>query len=376
MCRKIPILCLVMSCLFFSAVLCLSESVNPPIAASFSGSASTQTGKNGELLGGPVLGYVFDRASREFREITGIPGAALAGRLIQSELPLRSAWISPQRPFALSQAPGGELILVDLTERIASCRILGTPDSRVTKVYWSPSGTSAALIKENSGTLLLFQITSTSVSSLREVVLSGLQGAISALAISDDGQQILAGVAGAEGSTLQVISPEGSTRSIATLPSVSALVFQPGGKNAFVADQVGNALFCVKGMPDNPQISSAAFKNLELAGPVAVSLNGAGDRLTVVSANAPRLSVINLTTKLAFRIDSGLTLDRLVPCPGGNVFQLQEYSGGPLPLLELTPLENRISLVPADSELWRARLVLESQQQNAASRLEREGRSR
>ncbi len=376
MCRKVPILCLIMLWLFFSAALCLSESVNPPIAASFSGSAPTQTGKNGELLGGPVLGYVFDRASQEFREITGIPGAALAGRSIQPELSLNSAWISPHRALALSQAPGGELILVNLAERIAACRILGSPDSRITKAYWSPAGTSAALLKENTSTLLLFQISPASESSLREVVTSELQGEITALAISDDGQLILAGVTGAESSTLQVISPAGNHRSIASMSSVSALAFHPSGKSIYVADRRGNAIWCVKGVPENPQISRIASNHLELAGPVALALNGAGDRLAILNADAPHLCVIELKSNLAFRVNNQLALDQLNPWPSGNVFQLQEYSGGPLPLLELTPIENRLSLVPADSERLRARQAVDSQEKNAASRLEKERRSR
>jgi hypothetical protein len=373
---KRPIFCLFVPWLFISTALCLSESANLPIAASFSGSASTLNGKNGELLGGPVLGYVFDRASREFREITGIPGVALAGRLIQPELPVSSAWISPKLPMALSQAPGGELMLVNLAERVATCRILGTPDSRVTKVYWSPSGTSAALVKANSGTLLLFQFTPTAASSLREVVTRGLQGKISSLAISDDGQQILAGVVEAEGSTLQMILPNGSSQLIVSLPSVSALSFRPTGRSVYVADRIGNALYCVNGIPENPQISPVGAGNLELAGPLALAFNSAGDKLVILNADAPHLSVVDLKSNLAFRLDARLAADQLNPWPSGNVFQLQEYSGSPLPLLELTPLENRLSLVPADPDRWRARLALESQQKNAASRLEREGRNR
>jgi hypothetical protein len=374
--RKIVLLFLMTPWLLVGVALCLSASQVNSVTASFSGSAPPQTGKNGELVGGPVLGYVFDQATHEIREITGIPGAALIGRLIQTEFPIRSAWISPKQAIALGQSPGEDLYMVNLAENIASCKLIGTLNSQITKVSWSTSGTSAVAITKNLDQLLLLHTANAFSPSLQEVALRGLQGEITALAVSDDGQSILAGLKGEDGTSLQAILPDGSLLPIASLPSVSALAFQPGGKDLFVADRIGNSLYSVKGIPSNPQVSPLVFKDLELANPAALAFNSRGDLLAVGNSAAPFLSILDFKRFQAFRIESKLTLDQWTPWPSGDVIQLQEYSGGPLSLLQLTPEGSRLTFVPADPLRRQARQAAASGGKTVISLQERERRSR
>jgi hypothetical protein len=366
----------ILHCLLAVLVLTIQGGMaaeNPivPNISSFSQSAPPQTGRSGELLGGPRLGFVFDRASQKFREVTGIPGAALLGVQIQPELPLDVAWLSPSQNLALGQGVQGELFQVDLNAAVAPCRVLAHSGNPISRVYWSTSGSVAVLVPEQSTHIFLFKA---STSTIVEIPLGSWAGEVSALAVSDDGESVLAGIRQQEGSLLLLGSSRGDFSKLGSLSNIAALVFLPGTQYAFVALPDENQILSVQGLPASPRLAPLSVKKLELAAPSRLAVSDNGARLLVLNAAAQYLNVIDFKQNQAFMVDCGAPYGELIPWPGGELFQLQPYSGAPLALLQVTQRGSQVTLVPGDPNLTREQGV--QSRNNAVTRRNQEGRIR
>jgi hypothetical protein len=339
--------------------------------SAFSQSALPQSGRSGELLGGPRLGFVYDRTTQKFREINGIPGAALLGLQIQPELPLDAAWLSPSQNLALGQGVQGELIQVDLNAAVAPCRVMATSGSPISRVYWSNSGSVAVLVPEQFTRLFLFKA---STSSIAEIPLGNWAGEVSALAVSDDGESLLAGIRQQEGTALLLGSSRGDFRLLGSLSNISAIIFLPGSQSAYVALPDDNQILSVKGLLTSPQLAPLSLKNLELAAPSGLAVANNGSRLLVLNSAAQYLNVIDLNQNQAFMVDCGARYGELIPWPGGEIFQLQLYSGAPLALLQVAQRASQVTFVPGDPDLARQQGI--QSRNNAVTRRNQEGRSR
>ena len=134
-------------------------------------------------LSTPVLGYVFDSASKSMRPIAGIPGAAAIEGAIASASKLEIGFVSQNRHRLLAATLEGA-ILVDLTTSKIH-ELPGTPAGIALGAWSADSGSFA--VWSRSGDLQVWT-NSGETPSLR---FAGSAESASGLAVPNDGNSVL-----------------------------------------------------------------------------------------------------------------------------------------------------------------------------------------
>lgn len=169
-------------------------------------------------LSGPVLGYVFDQASRAIRPVTGVPGAAGLEPAVDLGAALEAAWIHSGSRLAVVMPKDGGVAVANWREAPALIS-LDSGLSRLTQVAFAPGGSQAALTDG-----VAVELWSNLHESPRREESFAPAGGIAALALRGDGTLALAGQ---DGSIL--LWEHGTRRTLAVGGAWSALAFAADG---------------------------------------------------------------------------------------------------------------------------------------------------
>ena len=294
-------------------------------------------------VGGPITGYVFDESSKALRAIRGIPGAALVGDSVDFGAPVSAAWVSPRLDSALIVAadgtPGFYRLDGGVPTRI-SVDGLSAPDRAV----YSPSGTALALI--GSTAIHIYKglpgapITAGTVTQpLRIESAAGAPnrargtrpGAVSPIALSDDGAYLLVG----KGTAIELLGVAGDSRKLTDAGPAALTVFAPGGHDAAVIDAHGIALF-------QDAAGAATVRRIDgVAGVHAADFSADGKRLFLAGR-----SVISIDTATGAATPIACDCQPTALARMGSTFRLNGFGSGPLWLLDASA-EPRTVFVPA-----------------------------
>jgi len=294
-------------------------------------------------LQGPRMGMVFDSSMRALRPILGIPGAAIMGEPLKTELDLRRVSISPQQDYALaSQGDHNEIVVLRFDHApMTSAPVAGTrrgPDLMV----FSPGGRFAAVHYRDGNRIQVLGGLPGAPKVVEELYLSA--GALpSALAVGDD-NTVLAGV----GSSVYWVTRSGEVPVLKGIGRVSAITMTTA-RLALVADAGTNQIHGLHNLTTALETEILAGPAQGIAAPVAVAISNDSRRAFVANGKSGMVGILDLQGKTpAKKIACGCKLTGLNRLDGDNLFRLTEPSNKPMWVLEAGAKETRIVFVPGD----------------------------
>ena len=294
-------------------------------------------------VSGPSAGYVFDPSIKGLRQIRGIPGAALLGDPLEVGITLAAAEIAPRGDSAIATASDGSVHLLRLQNgvatEIAAKDLLQSPS----RVVYSPSGSSAAILGAGSVQILKGLPGMPDVGHSLTVPSApdaAAQAAASATrrvnrpsaAVSDDGSCVLI----VRDKSVVLLTNPGGIRVLTDAHGAAAVAFAPGGRDAAVVTGGTLSLF--------QDVAGAStrqdFPNAGAAAALAFSADGG----KVLIAGPRAVEVLDRATGARASAECDCRLEGLSPM--GNFFRLNEAGAGPLWLLDTTS-EPKLFFVPA-----------------------------
>jgi hypothetical protein len=306
------------------------------LLSSGAAASSPRSAANDAVIGGPVLGYVYDGEARALRPILGIPGAALLGEAIDTGAAFTTAAIAPRQNYALATTEDGSAnILIRLERGIATATPLSGAAPAADKIAISPSGNAAALYFAPAGSLTVFIGLPDSPTSLRTLDIRMVSGTLDALALSDDGEMILL-----RGTDLWLSSGGATPAPLQDLRGL-AFAFRPASHDAVTVAADGQIWLLQEGLT----AASAGIPLSEGATPVAAQFASAG--LTVhVAASGGSIFSVDLETGTSTQIPCNCAPTGIQWLNSSGLFRLTEPSRKPVLLLDTSGGQQRIWFVP------------------------------
>jgi hypothetical protein len=293
-------------------------------------------------VGGPSLGYVFDTPGQVLRPILGIPGASIFGDPVNSA-PLSVAGVSLRQNVAIVN--DGAWKAIGLTTAASGATVL--PDGLAGALAAvSENGTAAAFYDAASSALSVVTGIASPSMAANPVALDSLPGAITAMAVSDDGSLLASSSLSGGGESLMWIGADGSVRQLASLQSTAAILVWNHGGNALVTDRAANQILQIQNPGGNAAIALLASDADGVSTPAGAALSADGKRLWIANAGAQSVLGIDLNSRTTVTLNCAFDITALVPLAGGASFRLNDLKNGPLWILDPTPGAERVVFVP------------------------------
>ncbi len=293
---------------------------------------------------GPVLGFVFDRASGGVRPILGMAGASLFGEPVVLGIDANRAAISSVGGYVLGTAADtGRVTLFRDFVYGAPGIAIGNADPAPDRIVLSTNGSAAALFYGDRNAIQVFANLPSSPQFRGEVSLFGLPGPVSALAISDDGEAILAGARNGDGrESVMLLSPGADPRVLGSAGRIAATAFFAGKPDAVFADSAAGSVYWIRNVRGAAEF--VALPGGEIAKPVALQVTSDDRRILVAGAGAVASLDLQGSAPTVTRCDCVISgLDRL---RGNSVFRVTEVSAAPSWLFDAGTSEPRFLFVP------------------------------
>lgn len=304
-------------------------------------------------ISGPSLGIFYDPAAQTLRPIWGVPGAATAGAPIDLGFTLAAATISPAQDYLLGVLSDGSVDLITLTATGPSTQALpaamGSPD----KMVLSPTGASAVLFFGGAATAQIFTGLPNGPQLTGQIDLSVLPNAPDALAISDDGSLVLAGVReNADGDPPQgevfVLGSATASRSIATVAHASALAFVAQSHDALYSDDLANTVALMQDAGGSANVSWN-FTGPPISAPDSVYASPDGKYFFAGSSTNGMVAILDSSGSNPAVVACACAPSELRPLTATSIYQLTEPSGGLLWILDNEATNPRALFVPIPS---------------------------
>lgn len=304
-------------------------------------SATAQTGG----LRFPALGFAPDSRSGQIRSIRGISGAALLGDPIATASAFSAAAISPQQDLVLAVSSGDSLVyLIPLTG--GAPRAVPDAMPAPSHLVFSPSG-RAALIWGSMiwGTRIQILTELAGIPRVTEIA-AGPFAAPAAIALSDDGQAVLASSA-QDDTPVWLAGPGGDPAQLAVPGSVVTVAFRRDSHDLVAVTRSGD-LYLIRNAGPDAEIHQVYLGNEQTSDPVAVQVSPDGTRAFTANARGT-VAVIDLSTGSAAAVSCQCSPTGLEPLNATSLFRLTEISDRPVMLFDASTSTPRTWFVPADA---------------------------
>jgi hypothetical protein len=269
-------------------------------------------------VGPPALGYLPDSGS--LRAMSGIPASGSIGPVLGSGQTFNQVVASPSGAFALAAVADGTVAVVTVASDGVTLNTSIVAGATAGTLQLSPNGSSALI--SNGGQLQV--ITGLPGSPVAQPTVDATYlGAVSALAISDDGQW----VAGVFGGAVSALGSGGQAIPLPAPSGVTALSFFHGTDDlvATTANQVVE-ISNIAGTPTSTTLFGSANAPVPAESPVSIALTGDNTQIVLVEPDGG-IGQINLTTGAVTSANCGCTPQGLSGL-GGSVFRLSNLAGG------------------------------------------------
>lgn len=291
---------------------------------------------------GPVLGYLWDQQLSGIRPIFGIPGSSTLGPVLDLGVVIRGAEISQAQDYALAVDASGRLLLVDLQAASLSARTIETTPLRPPdRIFLSPTGASAALYYREAASVQVVKGLPAAPSLGSPLDLSSLPNLLTALAISDSGDVLLAAIpeglyALAAGGTPPVL--------VSPTTSISATSFLDNSHDAVVAARSRNEVLWIRDVAGAAAQVLLAGERDGIADPIAIA--GSKDRRRVFIGSNGGVAILELGGGPPVLLPCDCSPSGLYRLAGDSVFRLNDPSSGPMFLLDASSREPRVLFIP------------------------------
>lgn len=299
-----------------------------------------------QRISGPVLGFVFEK-QEGLKPILGIPGAATIGQAVPGVPDIGAVVASVERDYALAiAAEDRRLLLVRNISGPAPVVSATAVPAGVDDIAMSPGGSAAALYYREAGLLRVLKGLPDTVSTSWSYDARLLPGPLAALAVSDDGDAVLAATGDGDQRTIVLLAPEQQWRYLTTAGAPASIAFLGGSSDAVIADGGANQVFLIRDVTGAAAMIPLAGEAEGVSRPVAVAASA--DNRRVVIANSDPGGIISVGLEGG---DVEAVACRCVPTGlhrlnGKSVFRLNEPSRSQLYVFDGDSPESRIVFVP------------------------------
>jgi hypothetical protein len=290
-------------------------------------------------IGAPRLGFLYDIPTRSFRQISGVPGAATLEPGMRFGFTPDRVVIAGQKQYVLATGSDDEFVRIlllagsDLTTRILDGVL------KPSRVVLSPSDLAGAFYHDVTGRVQIVTGLPDSPKLIHEFSITNGTGAVTALAVSDDGHRVLA----AAGPALWIFDQDSGLSSITADARIADVCFRSGSHDAFIVLQSGQILAVdSKGvlLPFGPPLSSGT------ASPIAIRVSANGSR-GYIAFDDGTLAVVSSQAETPRRFSCDCTPIGLEPLSAPGFYRINESSTDtPLLLLDVSRDIPRLWFVP------------------------------
>lgn len=295
--------------------------------------ASAASAQSHGAIDGPVLGMVFDAQAGAVRLLEGVPGAARLGRVIGESSEITTAAVASNRGYALSVLRNGRAVVITGS----GARDLGQARTGARQAIVSPRGTAAALVVADTVQIFTGMPESPELKSSMP-----LGGATAGLALSDDGEVLLAIERGRrDGDTVYAHRRTGATI-FHRGARVSSVAFVPGRHDALVAEPRSVKLV-------RPDLGAQPIESDGEGRIVAAAASADGGQVFVASGSG-RVTIHDLRSGSRNEARCACAPRAFVPLRGNAIFRLEDAGGGPMWVVDGDASEPRVTFVAAGGE--------------------------
>jgi hypothetical protein len=316
-------------------------------ALSTSGAAAESSA---DAMGGPLLGYMFESDTQSLRPILGIAGASHLGDAMALGLSLKTAAESPSQDYLLGiDNNTGQAQLVDLRAEPANSSSLPGANAGADRVVLSPRGSAAALYFRQTRQVQIVTGLPANPQVSNSISLASLPGFVTALAIEDGGQWLLAGVSHDGAGSVYAVSAGGSTSMVASGGQISSLSFGAASDDALVTDYARNEVVLLRDISSGPQALVLASGKDGLSGPVAAAFAADGSRVYVANSGSNQIALLPLQGGVPAFLACDCRPTQLAALRGGSAFRITGSPGEPVYLLDTAAANPRVVFVASAS---------------------------
>jgi hypothetical protein len=310
-------------------LVCICIALAGPVAAADSSGLRT-----------PALGFAYDARANRIRPINGLPGAAMLGDPIGQDSVFTAAVISPRQDLALAiSAADNGLLLVSLPG--GETKALPEAMTAPAHITFSPSG-SAAAVWGSRIQILTGLPDSPQIAELA----NPLTAVPAAIAVSDDGQEVILVSGDQDAGTVWQLGAGGS---FLQLPlSAPAVVAYRAKAHVAVAVTRSGDLYTVQSAADGGAVRQFYAGDDQTSDPVAAQFSTDGARAYTANARGT-VAAIDLQSGSMAAVSCQCTPSALEALSTASLFRLTEISGRPVMLFDASSSTPRIWFVPADA---------------------------
>jgi len=303
--------------------------------------------QNGSSINGPSLGFVTNDKGTTIWPLLGILGAAVPGQPLELSESVRDAAISPQQDYALATSMAtGQPIIIRLDAADTPSAPLAGSRLHSALIAISPTGSGAALYDKSARVLQLVSGLPASPQIVYELDISGLDGDMQDLAVSDNAGVALV-VVGNESRTLWTIQGNGSLSSVNAIRP-SRLAFIANRTDALIADDATQEVFLLQNLDQAPvRMPGIVMRDVDRQFS-AISASRDGRSLYVAQDGSENISIIDLQTRETTVLSCHCRPTVFSPLRGTSVFRLNGISNGPITVLDASTSSPRTLFIPID----------------------------
>jgi hypothetical protein len=274
-------------------------------------------------LQSPILGFLASNTPVALRPIFGVPGAVVLGDPLALPGDITRVTMAPNQQYALVERnDASEMGLLPLT-------VSGTGDiqtiagslGHADRIAFSPSGTSAVIYSAASQQLQLLTGLASAAPAVSDMSSDAVNGTpLTALAVSDDAQAVLAGLSDGTNGAVWLLSAQAQAKQLMPAAVPSAIRFLPQSQDAVLADSGWKQVDLLTAVTAQFSSRLLADESQGINAPADVDVTPDSNRVWVADAGGSALLVIDIAAGAVASIDSPFAPSSLLRLAGRSVF--------------------------------------------------------
>jgi hypothetical protein len=327
-------------------------------AIRFDSKASTSGGSDIAVLpvSGPTLTYVFDSEAGGIRRVLGVGGSAFVGDRVSIGQTLSAAHTSPQQDYVVGLSETRQVILITISHgAVIAVSPLASVPASPDKIVFSPSGNSVGLYYSKTTTAIFLNGVPANAAPGSVWDLSQYGGAVSSLAVQDNGVGLAGITLGGGSGSLVFLAANGSTRALTAAGTPSAIQFLWGQNNAIVADSSRGTVNLLRNVGGALESLALVREGDGPAHPDLVAVDRFSQRAVVAQQATNSGLSIDLSSGALQPFACNCSISGLEPLNGISIYRVSDYSRGQFGVLEAAEGVVRFSIIGVSPAARRVR---------------------
>jgi len=292
-----------------------------------------------------ILGFVFDNGVSAVRPVWGVASAATIGDPLDLGGAVASFAASPKQDYVLALTGANNTATIWLRNTSTTYALSGVP-ADAAQVVLSPEGNSAVFLYPSANQFHVISGLPSAPVPVFDGALTALMNPLNQLAVSDDGQFVLASesvVSGNPAPSVVVFGVNGVAGRIALSGAASAIAFLSNSHDALLSSPSESVL-----------IHDAAAQNGRIAmpssinGSVGVIASTDGASAFFANAQSGLISIVSLASSGAqpTTLNCNCAPTGISRTAAQSIYRLSDYSGGPVSLIDVSASQPRMLVIP------------------------------